>query len=412
MQISVRFGMRPENSTTTPNSNPVYQNKLTPMRSDCEPRITLSSLVLTESYHDENGDPMKSEARGGVAAIRSHYSLDMSRLLKQEYLDEQMKLTAEKESGTAGNETTYDEIGNVKSMVNFGLDRKKCVDRSGIAEIRFKYVPGTADLEEKTYHDEHGNLTVANDEGYAKSKLIYDGRGNLRERAFFDNLDILVDHKENGIARHVYDVEGVGRIKAERFLSSSGELVLNNSRGFAAVTRDYSGDGRIVSMVFTKPSHGLPFVGNPAGTARVELDEDSRPKEVAFFKEDGKSKSLGLCSAHRIKFDYDEFESMSIRAFGIDEEKLALAGLAVTEVQQDSAAAKLKLMQGDQIIALSSVPILRIIGDDAASASENFIKYRSKLSEEHSLTILRDGEKLEKTVRPGLLGIRIEPTFR
>jgi YD repeat-containing protein len=291
-----------------------------------------------------------------------------------------------------------DERGLATKQVSLNAEDKPMMDTYGNAGALIRY-DRFGNPVEVTYFDEAGQ-PVQIKYGYAKITVGYDRRGNLTEVAYFDEAGRPTVDKD-GHARWTAQYDERGNRTEEAYFGLDGKPALHPD-GYARWTAQYDDRGNRTEEAY----FGLD--GKPTrhkdGYARwtAQYDERGNRTEVAYFDEAGRPVRHSVQGFAKARFAYDDKDNMIDAAYFDVENSRLRTRVVIKSVESGSQGEQLGLKVGDILLTYA--------GREIANTPSFISGRRDERQGENprELVILREGERLTFSIKPGLIGAVLE----
>ena len=214
----------------------------------------------------------------------------------------------------------YDEQGNNIRVSYFGVNSEPVNHKeSGCASYQDIFENGK--WVEGRYYDEHGDLVLRKDRGYAVIKLEYDAYGKEVAEYYFDTENKPVISSEYECAGRQYEYNEKEEITNICYVGQDGELITRLDQGYSELRREYDAFGNI-----TKESYfdavGAPAMKKEEGYASfVSIYKNGKRSESRFYDQNDnlvrrKDKGYAL-----IRLEYDAYgEEIAEYYYGTEEQ--------------------------------------------------------------------------------------------
>ncbi len=363
--------------------------------------------------------------------------------------------------GVAGWRAKFDEKGNETQRTSFGVDGKPILVAEGFAGWRSKFDEKGNQVERAFFGVDGKPILI--DDGYAIWRSKFDAKGNKIENAFFgvDGKPILIDDgyaiwrskfdaKGNKIERAFFGVDGERTLQIDgvagwrskfdekgneierAFFGVDGEPILIDD-GYAGwrskfdakrneIEREYFGvDGRptldsngIAGYLLTRdvkntPSRNIDFnteyepIQGWFVLARGFINWKKKADQFVFQLLNGKPVSVPKLKAlleERLKAYLISFRAELLRRTN-PELFFNARGVLVTFIGPDSQAEAAGVKPGDILLKYNGTKLNSV--HQAIATIEEF------KGEQAELIVLRDGKHISFTMKPGKIGVMLEP---
>ena len=277
------------------------------------------SNLLKETLVDENGSPVFSDKEGFAVCFWDRNAADHTRKLTY-YNEKNERIVNQKDGFSARIDTlneneqiihslfldendqpmirlnseyaSYDRIPNEKGQVTeeryYGIDGEPIILSSGASGYRWTY-------------DEDGNILsviALNTEGQPFKDLgendgidqreFYDEKGQVIKLAFYDSQGNLINHPSYGYAYIENTWNEAGKKTSISLFNAEGRLTVSDQLGYARVVDEYDEEGRSLGWAYYGPDE-LPMDNEVAGYARKVSKRDSAGNEIEvnYYSSDG-----------------------------------------------------------------------------------------------------------------------------
>lgn len=263
-------------------------------------------LESLSKYYDEHDKPV---ALGNKCASISQITNNRGQLVSSECFNSSGQPTLSAD-GYWKLVQTYDERGDVRRVLNFGLDGLPINNRFGYARRDQNYDASSHPTSTR-FFDASGHLTISTSAGYAAATAVYDVRGNKVLRKFFGR-DGVADLNSEGFAAEHFTYDAFGRETSEKYFDQKGTPT-KSKRGYAEELMSYDARGNMTSDAYLDDK-GRPVTAGPDSadatknfgyaSALYRYDERDNQIEESFFGSNGHPTSSAFgYSVSKSKYD-------------------------------------------------------------------------------------------------------------
>lgn len=270
-----------------------------------------------EYYLDTSGDPVISTEYHCAGMT---YEYDMKgNLEKIGYLGLSGEPVNREDLGCVYVCRKYDACGYLTEGTYLDADEKPVVRKGGYASYQCVYVNGN--LEETSYFDTAGNLTLLQNFGYAIARSRYDEYGREISWMFYDENDVPTTSPYYQCAGFEYNYDKKNNQTDIRYIGLDGNLVNCRNSGVARASQTRDAQGKLTGETYSDREDS-PTVRREGGYASyVDIYEDGKCIESRYFDFDGhliQRKDTGYAM---VQMEYDLYgQRIRERYFGVEEQ--------------------------------------------------------------------------------------------
>lgn len=283
------------------------------------------------SYLDENGRLTYDEH--GIAIVKRTFN-PMGNVTKYEYIDKDGRTLVNSKEGFAVQETTYDAIGNMKSVSHLNSERKPCLYAREYSRREWTYDPKTNFITEQTDYDTTNKIIT-------KAHYVNDRQGNNIQEWETDDKDNLknvvwnYEYKNNRIVkRYATDLQGKrvnvpnetycevhaqyddnGNITEMTVFDTQGNRTTNINKIHRIINRYNEFNQKTYEKNLDKENNPVPGADYDAPEVKYTYDERGNQTSMAMFNGQGRPYTCQM-GYHRVEIRFNDFnlrESLSYR---------------------------------------------------------------------------------------------------
>ena len=219
--------------------------------------------AIQREVYDNHGNPIRITyfgADGGPVVISDGYHEVVARYDERGHITERAfygsdgKLIA-MPIGDAIRRTRYDDHGRIVEDAFFGPDQRPIVIKDGYHRVTSRY-DQHGNLVETAYYDAQGNLWLNPDEGFAVERTQYDNHGRMTDETLLDTSGQALasegSYAEN-VRHYLADSGGM----EEAFYDAGHKLLRPFNKGYALSRPElalYDADGRLIAHCPAQPA--------------------------------------------------------------------------------------------------------------------------------------------------------------